>query len=437
MKVFKFGGASVKDAEGIRNLIKIIAGEPENLIVVISAFGKTTNALEKVLKSWLAGENDYKDHLDAIYSYHSSVTEELFPSGNSARSKIDISFSNLRKYLKSSKRSEYDFEYDQIVSYGELWSTIIIAEFLKKSGIDAEWTDIRGILLTDDRYRDANILWNDSLTRVKSVFDFKKSPVYVTQGFIGGTVNGLSTTLGREGSDYTAAILGNMLDAESVTVWKDVPGLLNADPKWLSDARKLDEMSYREAVEMTFSGAKVIHPKTIKPLQNKNIPLYVKSFLAPEEKGTMVIADPTIRKIVPVFIRKENQILISFLPRDFSFVMGDNLSRIFHLFMDHGIKVNLVEASAVSIDVCVDDEKAKLDSLLISLKDDFSAVYNEDVEMLSIRHYTPEAITRITTGREILLEQRTRSTVRFVVRGIASSRVSGTRNDEATLLGCQ
>jgi aspartate kinase len=201
-----------------------------------------------------------------------------------------------------------------------------------------------------------------------------------------------------------------------VVVWKDVPGVLNADPKWLSEARKLEEMSYREAVEMTFSGAKVIHPKTIKPLQNKNIPLYVKSFLEPQEKGTLVSAHPTLRKIMPVFIRKENQILISFLPKDFSFVMGDNLSRIFHLFMGHGIKVNLVEASAVSIDVCVDDERAKVDALLETLKDEYSAVYNDNVEMLSVRHYTPEAVERITNGREILLEQRTRSTVRFVVR---------------------
>lgn len=416
MKVFKFGGASVKDAAGISNLAKIVAGEHDNLVIVVSAFGKTTNALEKVLKTWLAGDKNYKDHLDDIYSYHASVTEELFISENTAKSKIDDSFARLKKYLKDATQSGYDFEYDQIVSYGEIWSTIIIAEFLKKTGINAEWIDIRDYLLTDERYRDANILWEDSFTVIKSVFDFRKSLVYVTQGFIGGTTNGHSTTLGREGSDYTAAILGNMLDAESVTVWKDVPGLLNADPKWMAGAQKLEEMSYREAVEMTFSGAKVIHPKTIKPLQNKNIPLYVKSFLAPEEKGTMVIADPTIRKVIPIFIRKENQILISFLPRDFSFVMGDNLSRIFHLFMDHGVKVNLVEASAVSIDVCVDDEKARLDSLLISLKDEFSAIYNEDVEMLSIRHYTPEAIARITTGREILLEQRTRSTVRFVVR---------------------
>ena len=416
MKVFKFGGASVKDAAGISNLAKIVTGEPENLVIVVSAFGKTTNALEKVLNSWLAGDNIYKEHLDNIYSYHASVTDELFTSGDSAKDRIDSSFSKLKEYLRSAKKSLYDFEYDQIVSYGELWSTIIVAEFLKKNGIYAEWIDIRCSLLTDERYRDANILWDDSLIRIKSVFDFKRSTVYVTQGFIGGTVKGQSTTLGREGSDYTAAIIGNMLDAESVTVWKDVPGLLNVDPKWMTGAQKLEEMSYREAVEMTFSGAKVVHPKTIKPLQNKNIPLYVKSFLAPEEKGTMVISDPTIRKIIPVFIRKENQILISFLPRDFSFVMGDNLSRIFHLFMDHGVKVNLVEASAVSIDVCVDDEKARLDSLLISLKDEFSAVYNEDVELLSIRHYTPEAIAHITTGREILLEQRTRTTVRFVVR---------------------
>lgn len=416
MKVFKFGGASVMDAAGIRNLAKIVLEEKENLVIVVSAFGKTTNALEKVLKSWLAGENNYKDHLDDIYSYHSSVAEELFPSGNSVKDKIDTSFAKLIGYLTSAKKSGYDFEYDQVVSYGEIWSTIIVAGYLNKTGLKAEWVDIRENLKTDDRYRDANILWSESAFRITKVFDFKRYPIYITQGFIGGTITGQSTTLGREGSDYTAAILANMLDADSVTVWKDVPGLLNADPKWLRDAQKLEEMSYREAVEMTFSGAKVIHPKTIKPLQNKNIPLYVRSFLDPDEKGTVVVADPTLRKIMPVFIRKENQILVSILPRDFSFVMGDNLSRIFHTFILHGIKVNLVEASAVSIDVCIDDERHKVESLLTDLRTEYSAVYNENVELLSIRHYTPGAIERITTGREILLEQRTRSTVRYVVR---------------------
>jgi aspartate kinase len=272
--------------------------------------------------------------------------------------------------------------------------------------------------LTDDRFRDANILWSESTNRIRGIFDFTKKRIYVTQGFIGGTVTGQTTTLGREGSDYTAAILANILDAESVVVWKDVPGILNADPKWLPDAQKLDEISYKEAVEMTFSGAKVIHPKTIKPLHNKNIPLHVRSFLVPGEIGTVIKADATLKKIIPVFIKKEDQILISILPKDFSFVIGDNLSRVFHSFMIHGIKVNLVEASAVSIDVCVDDERPKVNALINDLKTEFAAIYNEKVEMLSIRHYTKEALERITNGREILLEQRTRSTVRFVVRTI-------------------
>jgi len=416
MKVFKFGGASVRDAEGIKNLASIVSREKGNLVIVVSAFGKTTNALEKVLNSWLEGEGNYTDHLEDIYLYHLSIVEELFSSDSPAKNLIDIFFARLREYLSSAKKSGYDFEYDQVVSCGEIWSTLIVAEYLKKSGLNAEWVDIRESLVTDDRHRDANILWNESSNRIKAVFDFTASPVYLTQGFIGGTFTGQSTTLGREGSDYTAAVLAHILSAECVVVWKDVPGVLNADPKWLSEARKLEEMSYREAVEMTFSGAKVIHPKTIKPLQNKNIPLYVKSFLEPQEKGTLISAHPTLRKILPVFIRKENQILISFLPKDFSFVMGDNLGRIFHLFMVHGIKVNLVEASAVSIDVCVDDERGKVDALLETLKDEYSAVYNDNVEMLSVRHYTPEAVERITSGREILLEQRTRSTVRFVVR---------------------
>ena len=416
MKVFKFGGASVKDAAGIKNLTAIVSNEKGTLAIVVSAFGKTTNALEMVLKAWLAGENTYKDHLDNIYSYHAAVAEELFPSGNSAKSKIDISFTLLKEYLLKAKKSQYDFEYDQVVSYGEIWSTIIVAEYLKKSGMNAEWVDIRGSLLTDDRFRDANILWNESTRRIQNEFDFSKFSIYVTQGFIGGTITEQTTTLGREGSDYTAAILANILNAESVTFWKDVPGLLNADPKWLQDARKLEEMSYREAVEMTFSGAKVIHPKTIKPLQNKDIPLFVKSFLDPSEKGTMVVASPTLTRILPVYIRKENQLLISILPRDFSFAMSDNLSMIFHVFMLNGIKVNLVEASAVSIDVCVDDERSKVEALLSDLKTEYSAIYNENVELLSIRHYTPEAVERITKDREILVQQRTRSTVRFVVR---------------------
>ncbi len=422
MIVYKFGGASVKDADGIRNLKEIVAATKENLVIVVSAFGKTTNALEKVLKTWMSGDESYKDFLDDIYSYHLSVAEELFPSGNSGKSKIDISFARLEEYLKTSKRAGYDYEYDQTVSYGEIWSTIIVATFLKNSGLKAEWIDIRGNLITDDRYRDADILWNESTARVKSVFNFKGTDIYVTQGFIGSTIAGQTTTLGREGSDYTAALLANMLDAEKVVVWKDVPGLLNADPKWLSDASRLEEVSYLEAVEITFSGAKVIHPKTIKPLHNKSIPLHVKSFLVPEEAGTIIKSDTALKHGLPVFVKKEDQIMISILPKDFSFAMGENLSRIFYLFIQHGIKVNMVEASAISIDVCIDDDRTRVESLIDDLKTEFTAAYNDNVEMLSIRHYTPEAIDRITNDREILLEQRTRNSVRFVVRKIASPR---------------
>ena len=416
MKVYKFGGASVKDTEGIRNLEAIVRNETGNLVIVVSAFGKTTHALEQVLKAWMAGNDGYSELLDNLYNYHDSVACGLFPGGNSAKVRIDNSFALLREYLESAKKDSYDFNYDQIVSYGEIWSTIIVAEYLSKSNLNSEWIDIRGNLVTDDRYRDADILWNESTSRIKSVFNFRDRDIYVTQGFIGSTIAGQTTTLGREGSDYTAALLANILDAEKVVVWKDVPGLLNADPKWLDNTERLEEVSYREAVEMTFSGAKVIHPKTIKPLHNKSIPLHVKSFISPEEKGTMIVPETSFRHGLPVFVKKENQIMISLLPKDFSFAMGENLSRIFYLFIRHGIKVNIVEASAVSIDVCLDDDRMRVESLINDLADEFSAVYNEKVEMLSIRHYTQEAIERITVGREILLEQRTRSTIRFVVR---------------------
>jgi aspartate kinase len=418
MKVYKFGGASVKDGSGIRNLAEIVSEVSGNLVIVVSAFGKTTNALEKVLKAWINEAPVYQNLLDEIYLYHQSIITELFTDRSAVRSKVDNSFAKLKEYLSAGGKEDYDFEYDQVVSCGEIWSTSIVAGFLKTILPEVEWIDIRGNLLTDDRYRDANILWSESRNRLKKVFDFSIRRIYVTQGFIGGTASGQTTTLGREGSDYTAAVIANMLDAESVVVWKDVPGILNADPKWFPDAKRLNEISYKEAVEMTFSGAKVIHPKTIKPLHNKNIPLHVRSFLNPGDDGTIIKADATIREIIPVFIKKEEQILISILPKDFSFVMGDNLGRIFHFFMVNGIKVNLVEASAVSIDVCLDDDRPKVDALISDLKSDFSVVYNEKVEMLSVRHYTPEAMERITRGREILLEQRTRSTVRYVVRQI-------------------
>jgi aspartate kinase len=264
MKVYKFGGASVKDAAGIRNLTNIVKAETDNMVIVVSAFGKTTNALENVLKAWIGGGDSCNKLLNGIYTGHLSVIKDLFGEKSEVKGKLDVSFDLLREYLLTPMKGEYDFEYDQVVSYGEIWSTLIVAEYLKKSFQKVDWCDIRKILLTDDRYRDANVLWNESTKRVQRIFDFRKYFIYVTQGFIGGTIEGHTTTLGREGSDYTAAILANILDAECVVVWKDVPGILNADPKWFQDAQKIDEISYKEAVEMSFSGAKVIHPKTIK-----------------------------------------------------------------------------------------------------------------------------------------------------------------------------
>jgi aspartate kinase len=416
MKVYKFGGASVRDAGGIRNLGKIVSAEQDDLVIVVSAFGKTTNALESVLKDWLDGNNKYETQLNSLYTSHLSVIENLFGNKSAVKERTDILFTSLKEYLNAGEHISYDADYDQVVPYGELMSTVIVAGYLSTVLPSVTWIDIRENLITDNRHRDADIMWGESSGRIKSVFNFEKSRIFVTQGFIGGTVSGRTTTLGREGSDYTAAILANILDAERVVVWKDVPGILNADPKWFPGAEKLEEVSYKEAVEMTFSGAKVIHPKTIKPLHNKNIPMYVRSFLETDNMGTVIKSDATLKKVIPVFVRKEEQVLISILPKDLSFVLGENLGKIFHSFQQHGIKVNLVEASAVSLDVCVDDERPKVESFIKDNKSDFSVVYNDNVELLSIRHYTPEAIERITSGREILLEQRTRSSVRFVVR---------------------
>jgi len=418
MIVYKFGGASVKDADGIRNIGNILSDVKKEVVTVVSAFGKTTNALEKVLELWFAGDIGYKNHLEEIFSYHLRIAGELFDTGSNVLEKIRELFVKLDDYLLTAKPEDYDFEYDQIVSYGEIWSTIIVAGYLVYTGHDVEWVDIRDCLITDDNYRDANILWGESLSRVRSRFGQGRKKIYVTQGFLGGTATGRATTLGREGSDYTAAVLANMLDAEMVIVWKDVPGILNADPQWLNDAVRLDEISYKEAVEMAFSGAKIIHPKTIKPLHNKNIPLYVKSFLNPSDSGTLVTQMAKASFTVPLFIKKENQMLISILPVDFSFVMGDNLGLIFHIFMTHRIKVNLVQASAVSINVCVDNEKQKIEKLINSLSRDYRVLYNEDVEILTVMRHTRESVARVVSGREILLEQKTRRVVRYVVKNL-------------------
>ncbi|HCC69773.1 MAG TPA: aspartate kinase [Bacteroidales bacterium] len=417
MRVFKFGGASVKNADAIKNIGNIIASSDMPLVVVVSALGKTTNALEAVVNARYDKKDDPLLLLKGIFDDHLSLITELGLDDKELNDCLKDSYDEVIEYLSENDTGEdYDRDYDQVVSSGEIWSSRIVASWLINEGLRCKWVDIRKVLITDTRYRDANILWSETEARVNFVFRAMEADFYLTQGFIGGTAEGMSTTLGREGSDYTAAVIANMLNASEAHVWKDVPGILNADPKWLEDALVMKNLTYREAVEMAFSGAKVIHPKTIKPLHNKNIPLVVRSFMDTGDIGTIIIGDEHENEDLPVFIRKQDQILISILSRDFSFAIGDNISRILSLFYEYGIKANMVQASAVSVAVCADDDGRGIRRLIEELENDYSVIYNTGVEMLTIRQYTPEAIKKVCGGREILVEQKTRRTVQMVVK---------------------
>ncbi len=416
MKVFKFGGASVKDAAAIINLGEIISRSDLPLVIVVSAFGKTTNALEEVVNTKFGDQGNSTLLLKKIFDHHLSVIDDLDLDDDEMMNFLQETYTRVIDYLKNNEALDYDREYDQVVSVGELWSSIIVSSWLNKQGLECKWVDVRNVLITDSRFRDANILWSESEARVRDTFNDNKTGLYLTQGFIGGDEDGSCTTLGREGSDYTAAVIANMLNASEVQVWKDVPGVLNADPKWLDDAVVLEYLSYKEAVEMSFSGAKVIHPKTIKPLHNKKIPLIVRSFIESDARGTIITGEEPEDLTLPVYIRKQDQILISVLSRDFSFAIGDNISRILGLFYDYGIKANMVQASAVSVAVCADDDGRKIRKLISELEKDYMVIYNTGVEMLTIRQYTPEAIMKVCGNREMLVEQKTRRTVQFVVK---------------------
>jgi aspartate kinase len=416
MNVFKFGGASVKDAAGIRNLYDIVSGEKNNLVVVVSAFGKTTNALEEIHNAWRTGDASFSEKYDAAAGYHLSVSDELFGEGSEFSRSLSRMFGSFYKKLLNSAPADFDHDYDMIVSMGEVWSTMIVEAYLRMRSLKTKWSDIRKLLQTDNRHREAGIIWEVSRAAVTEAFSFNDADIYVTQGFIGATATGEVTTLGREGSDYTAAVLANMLDAEEVVVWKDVPGIMNADPDWMPAAVTLEHLSYNEAVEMSFSGAKVIHPKTIKPLHNKKIPMHVRSFIDPDAGGTFISEDAPDGPMSTVFIRKEGQILISLLPKDLSFVMGDNLASLFHILASHGVKVSLVQAGAVSINICADHEEPRIGNVLEELGKDYTILFNDGAEMLTIRHSSPGAAESVTSGKEVLLSQTTRNTVRMVVR---------------------
>jgi len=413
MIIHKFGGAAVKDAKGVKNLAEILKVRSERKIVVVSAFGKTTNSLEDL--TFFAYKNekqDFQSTLEAIQNYHWDIIKELFEHKHPIFSEVKKLFSELEGFINFDHNG-YDHLYDQIVSYGEVLSTKVVQAFLEKQSMPFEWLDIRRYLITDETYREANIRFSDAEKLIKERF---RGQDFVTQGFIGGDLHGNSTTLGREGSDYTAAVLGYILNADQVIIWKDVPGVLNADPRYFQNTRKLEELSYQEAIELAYYGAKIIHPKTIKPLKNKNIPLMVYSFLFPDYPGTIISQRSSSDASIPVFIVKKQQILISVSPRDFSFIFEEQLSKIYQKFAEHRVKVNLMQNSAITFTVSVDKDNPRITSLINDLKQDFKILYNENLELITIRHYSEESIKEILKDRKVLVEQRSRHTAQFILK---------------------
>ena len=424
MKVFKFGGASVKDAESVKNVASIIRLFPnERIVVVISAMGKITNALEELAYARIKGDANLSHLVDAIKLYHFSIIKDLFiDTADPIYEEMNSSFIELEWALEGDISLNVDLMYDQIVSLGEVFSTKIVSAYLNSIELKNKWLDARDVIKTDETYKEARIDWNESsrLINKQIVFDAQSAQsfrLFITQGFIGSNDQNYTTTIGREGSDYTAAILAYCLNADSVTIWKDVPGILNADPKWFDRTLLIPELSYQDAIELAYYGATVIHPKTIKPLQNKHIPLYVKSFISPTEKGT-VISDFHSPLPVPCFIFKMNQVLISISPKDFSFIAEDNLGELFRLFAVLGIKINAMQHSAISFSICIDYVVVKTNLLIERLKENYRILYNSNLELITIRYYNTETIERVTIGKEVLLEVKSRHTTQLVVRDV-------------------
>lgn len=413
MKVFKFGGASVKDANGIKNVLQVLQGEgTAEKLVVISAMGKTTNALEEVVKNYLQ-KGDFNDALQPVKEYHQEILIELF--GNKehpAFAAVRGLFQELENFLNHNRSTNYDFIYDQVVIYGELLSTTIVSSYFNSCGITNELLDARNCIRTDSTYRDAQVKWEETQSKIQA--QVKPKNITITQGFIGADPNNFSTTLGREGSDYTAGIFAYCLNADSVTIWKDVPGVLNADPRAFENPQLLEQISYEEAIELAFYGASVIHPKTLQPLQRKEIPLYVKSFLHPANPGTAVQKGQAILPKVPCFIVKKNQVLISLSSLDFSFILEKNISDIFELFHKYQIKVDLIQNSAISFSVCIDNKFNNLEKLINHLKATFRVNYNTGVSLYTIRHFDDRAVEELEKDKNILLKQTTRETVQIV-----------------------
>ena len=415
MQIFKFGGASVKDASGVKNVANILqkVGYSDTLIV-ISAMGKMTNALEVVVHNYFNEKEKVAESINTIKNFHYDIIRELFSNENHpVYWKIDGLFAELVSFLERNKSPKHSFVYDQVVSFGELISTIIISQYLNDCGIKNTWLDVRNLIKTDSNYRDAGINWQETQKNICS--NVNKSLLNITQGFLGSDSNFFTTTLGREGSDYTAAIFAYCLDAKSVTIWKDVPGVLNADPRYFEKTELLHKIPYKEAIELAFYGASVIHPKTLQPLQNKEIPLFVKSFINPIAEGTAVCNVSELEPKVPCFILKKNQVLISLSSLDFSFIVEDNISYIFKLLCEAKMKVSLIQNSAISFSVCVDNKFDTLSDLIEKLKEKFKVSVFENVDLYTIRHADDKSVEKIQKNKDILLKQVLQHTVQMVI----------------------
>ncbi len=416
MKVFKFGGASVKDADGVKNLVRVLRETGyDDTFLVVSAMGKTTNAMENVVEAYFENKTKIASAMQEVIDYHEAILSELFDNkSHPVHAQVKLLFDEVKGFLAWNKSPKYSFVYDQVVGYGELVSSAIVSAYLNEVGISNNWQDVRELIKTDNSYRDAKINWERTQKAVTEKVDVTK--LNISQGFLGSDDNNFTTTLGREGSDYSAAILAYCLDAKSVTIWKDVPGVLNADPRNFEETQLLDYISYREAIELAFYGASVIHPKTLQPLQRKDIPLHVKSFKNPTGEGTTVSKGKGIAPLVPCFIVKKDQVLIKLSSLDFSFIVENNISEIFKLFHDHRMKVDLIQNSAISFSVCLDNKFGGLDAMLQELKRIFKVVYHEDVSLYTFRHFNDEAVKSLQNGRTVLVEQRGRETVQLVVK---------------------
>ena len=416
MKIFKFGGASIKDALGVKNIAHILHQEgASNCLLVISAMGKMTNAFENIVNSYVNNDQEkLTESIDFTINYHTKIINDLFQDEHEIHQNITILFGEMIHFLAKNIAKEYDYLYDQIVCYGELLSTTIVSEYLTDIGVTNTWKDVRKLVITDAVYRDATLNWLETEQLIKTQIDSSK--LTIVQGFIGGNSNGNTTTLGREGSDYTAAIFAYCLDAKNVTIWKDVLGVLNADPREFKETQLLNQISYEETIEMAFYGASVIHPKTIKPIQNKQIPLYVRSFNDLNSPGTKVSSGITIEPIVPCFIVKKNQVLISISTRDFSFMVEDNISDIFKLLHTYQLRVNLIQNSAISFSVCVDNHFNHFDQFYDEIKLVFKTSFIKGVDLYTVRHFTNNSLNKIHNLGRSILSQINKNTAQIIIQ---------------------